>query len=143
MKKLFLLVYVLFAGSLALASTETEIIGEWNLGSRACTSNTPIQDGVQGINVTFNTDKSFELLRTVANCETKIKGTYAVEGMRIIFTSATSQSCTDTSPQPMPETYSMYAAYLGLMDMVLVATGSKAAACPAPDALILNYERNY
>lgn len=141
MKKVFLAFMILLAGSLASASTETTILGDWHLSSRACTSNTPINDGVVKINVTFNADKSYILHRQVADCETEIKGTYGVEGMRIIFTSATSQSCTDTSPQPMPETYSMYAAHLTDTNLVLVASGSKAAACPAPDALILNYER--
>jgi hypothetical protein len=61
--------------------------------------------------------------------------------MKIIFTSATSQSCNQTTPQPMPETYSMYAACHTDTELILVASGSKAAACPAGDALVLSYER--
>lgn len=142
MKKSIFTVAMLFFGSHAFATTiQPTILGDWNLNNRACTSNTPINDGVLKITVKFNDDKTFVLKRLVADCETEIKGTYNVEGMKVIFTSATSQSCTQTAPQPMIETYSMYAACHTDTELILVATGSKAAACPTGDALILSYER--
>ena len=129
------------AGNKLLAPDQTSVLGEWDLTSRACTSNTPLNDGAVQINVRFNDDETFELKRIVAGCQTEIKGTYAIDGRKINFMAVTSQSCNDTSPQPMPDTYSMYAAYLNETELVLVATGTKAAACPATDALILNYEK--
>lgn len=146
MKKIFLLTAILFGPySLAVGqkvvSRQPTVLGEWNLESRACTSNTPLNDGLVQINVRFNSDNTFELKRIAAGCQTEIKGTYAVDGRKINFMSVTSQSCNDTSPVPMPETYSMYAAYINDTDLVLVATGTKAAACPASDALILNYQK--
>lgn len=124
-----------------LTTNQPTVLGGWDLSSRACTSNTPLNDGVVQINVRFNDDSSFELKRIAAGCQTEIKGSYAIDGRKITFMAATSQSCNDTSPQPMPETYSMYAAYLNDTELVLVATGTKAVACPATDALILNYEK--
>lgn len=153
MKKIFFITAMTFVCSYAFAdnggkkftSPQTSILGEWTLGSRSCTSNTPISDGIiigpDQISVRFNADKSYNLKRLISGCETNITGTYTVEAMKIIFTSTFSQSCTDTFPQPMPETYSMYAAHLNETKLVLVATGNKATACPASDALILNYER--
>jgi hypothetical protein len=140
MTKLFLAAAMILVGSYALAAQPT-ILGEWNLSSRACTSNTPLNDGAVQINVVFNVDSTYVLKRTAAGCQTEIKGTYAVEGRKVVFTSVTAQNCTDTFPQPMPETYSMYAAYHSEAELVLVATGNKAVACPSTDALILNYEK--
>lgn len=125
---------------------QTTILGEWSLSGRACTSSAPTQDGFKigsdEIHVLFNADQSYELRRTAAGCKTIVTGTYGIDAMKITFTAVTSQTCKQTSPQPMPETYSMFVACLNDEHMVLVATGSKAiVACPEDDALILNYAK--
>jgi hypothetical protein len=143
--KTILFAVMLFIGSSAFAETPPSVVGEWNLVSRICTSNTPTNDGFRvgpdKIGVTFNYDQTFELRKTVAGCETVIHGTYLVDGMKIGFSATSSQSCKETSPQPMVDSYSMYLAHQSDNEIVLVATGDKAAACPAGDALVLDYVR--
>jgi hypothetical protein len=150
MKKMILST-VLLASSIGFAAPpapapEPSLEGTWNVTSRACTSNAAINDGVKigqdKLSVTQNADKTFEYKMNVGGCETTVKGTYAVDGMKVTYTALTTQGCKDNAPKPMSETFSSYVAYLSATEAVIVTTGDKAAmVCPAGDALVVHYAK--
>lgn len=153
MKKI-ILTTVLLAASYGFADEPTppepapapSIQGVWELKSRACSSNAEINDGLKlgpdSIYVSNNADNSFQYKMNVGGCETNVTGTYLVEGMKVTYTSASSQSCKEAAPVPLAETVSVFFAYLSDKEAVTVHTGDKAAAsCPAGDALIMHFDR--
>jgi hypothetical protein len=150
MKKIFFAT-VLLATSYGFAADpapapEPSIQGTWNLTSRACTSNALINDGVKigqdTIAVTNNADNSFQYKTNIGGCETTVNGTYMLDGMKVTYTSTSSQSCKETAPVPMTDTHSMYVAYLSDLAAVTVTTGDKAAmSCPAGDALVMHFDK--
>jgi len=144
MKKM-ILTTVLLAASTGFAADPT-IEGTWNVTSRACTSNAAINDGVKigvdKLSVIQNADKTFEYKMNVGGCETIVKGTYVQDGMKVTYSSLTSQSCKDANPVPMIDSYSLFIAYLSDTEAVTVTTGDKAAmVCPAGDALVVHYAK--
>lgn len=152
MKKILLSTMILAASSAFAADptppapAEPSVVGNWNLTSRACTSNAAINDGVKigsdTISVENKDDNTFSYKTNIAGCETTVMGTYKVDGMKVEYTTATSQSCKDTAPAPMVETMSVFFAYLSDKEAVTVTTGDKAAlSCPAGDALVMHFDR--
>lgn len=151
MKKILVSTIVL-AASYAVAATpapapQPTLVGNWNLTSRACTSNAPINDGVKigtdTVKVDNKADNTFSYVTNIAGCETTVTGTYAADGMKVDYTTATSQSCKDTAPAPMVETMSIFYAYLSDTEAVTVTTGDKAAmSCPAGDALVMHFDKD-
>ncbi len=151
MKKILVSTIVL-AASYALAADsapapQPTLVGHWNLTSRACTSNAPINDGVKigtdTVKVENNADHTFSYVTNIAGCETTVNGVYAADGMKVDYTTATSQSCKDTAPAPMIETMSIFYAYLSDTEAVTVTAGDKATmSCPAGDALIMHFDKD-
>lgn len=155
MKKILVSTIVL-AASYALAADPAPptnpapaptIVGNWNLTSRACTSNAPINDGVKigtdTVKVENKGDNTFSYVTNIGGCETTVTGTYMADGMKVDYTTATSQSCKDASPAPMVETMSIFYAYLSDTEAVTVTTGDKAAmSCPAGDALVMHFDKD-
>jgi hypothetical protein len=133
-----------FATGAPTPAPKPSIQGTWQLTARACTSNALINDGLKlgpdSVFVTNNNDSSFQYKITVGGCETLVTGTYAVDGMKVTYTSASSKSCKDVNPVPMADTRSVFYAYLSDKEAVTVTTGDKAAmSCPAGDALIMQF----
>lgn len=146
MKKILL--PLLLTASYAFADEtppEPTIVGNWNLTSRACTSNTPINDGVKigtdTVSVENKADGTFEYKTNFAGCAGTLTGTYVADGMKVDYTTATSQSCKDAAPTPMVASISIFYAYLSETEAVTITTGDQAAmSCPAGDALILHFD---
>lgn len=152
MKKI-LLTTVMFAAAYAYADAPPAtpapaptVIGTWNMTTRACTSNAAAHDGMKAgdtIVLKNNDDNTFELTSTMGGCATDMKGAYAVDGMKVDYTSATSQSCKDADAQPLVGTVSVYFAYLSDTEAVTVQTGDSAAmVCPQGDALITHFNKD-
>jgi len=147
MKKMFIATLLMTVSSYGFAADpapEPSVLGKWELTSRDCTSNAKINDGIKigedKIEITNNSDNSFEYSLNVGGCLTIVKGTYTVDGRKVDYTSTTSQSCKDAAPTPMVDTQSMFVAYLSGTEAVTVTTGDKAAmSCPAGDALIMHF----
>jgi hypothetical protein len=144
--KTIILTTVLLAASYGFAAGEPSLEGTWELTSRACTSNAQINDGVKigqdKIAVTNNADNSFQYKMDVGGCETTMIGSYVVDGMKVTYTTASSQSCKDATPVPMIDTHTIFFAYLSATEAVTVTTGDKAAmSCPAGDALVMHFDR--
>src|SRR5207253_6999416 len=105
--KTILLTTVLLAGSYGFAADPTPptpapaptVQGDWNLTSRACTSNAAINDGIKigqdSVSVSNKADNTFEYKMNVAGCETTVSGTYVVDGMKVTYTSVASKGCKD------------------------------------------------
>lgn len=154
MKKiLFTTVLLASSYTLAMRSAPPEqpepvqsIEGVWNVKSRACTSNAPINDGVKlgqdKISIHQKPDKTFEYKMNVGGCETIVTGTYVQEEKKVTYTSKTSKGCKDANPVPLNESFSTFFAYLSQSEAVTVTTGAKAAMlCPAGDALVLHFTK--
>ena len=150
MKKI-LLTTIMLAASYALAAEPAPapaptIVGKWNLTSRACTSNATINDGVKigadTVAIDNKADNTFEYSMTVGGCLTTVKGAYVADGMKVDYTTATSQGCKDADAHPMVDTYTTFYAYLSDTEAVTVTTGDKAAmSCPAGDALVMHFSK--
>jgi len=148
--KTILLSAALLAASYSFAATPASVLddmeGTWNVKSRACTSNTPINDGIKlgqdKISVTHKADKTFEYKTNIGGCETIVKGTYELDNMKATYNSNSYQGCKDANPSPRNESFSIYIAYLNEDEAVTVATGEQAAmSCPAGDALVVHYTK--
>ena len=151
MKKILLTTIVLATSSAfamyAEPAPSPTIVGNWNLTSRACTSNTQINDGVKigtdTISIENKDDNTFSYKTNIGGCETTVLGTYAADGMKVDYTTVTSQSCKDAAPTPLVEKMSVFFAYLSDTEAVTVTTGDKASmSCPAGDALIMHFNKN-
>ncbi len=141
---------IIFTGILLAASygfaAAPSIQGTWELTSRACTSNAQINDGMKigqdSVYISNNADNTFQYKMTVGGCETRVTGVYTVDGMKVTYTSASSQSCKELNPVPMNDTHSVFFAYLSDKEAVTVLTGDKAAmSCPAGDALLMHFDK--
>jgi hypothetical protein len=149
MKKILFSTIALAASYTFAAGTppqQPSLVGTWDLTSRACTSNAPINDGVKigtdKISVEQKADNTFSYVTNIGGCQTTINGTYVADGMKVDYTTVTSQSCKNKAPTPMVEKMSLFFAYLSDTEAVTVTTGNKAAmSCPAGDALVMHFNK--